>query len=175
MSSRLAVCQAISARLNVRKLPTAIVGDLKCARSLVYKVKKLKEKNGGNLQHAFKARMKTVLTPMVRACSRITYVRSSCLVWHLSSKQTSVVGVVVLLLRVPAYYVHHHFGAVPPIYLAAGVFKILFGPRLKVFSILFPVFKKLSESLELSSFLPPPLSFRAVVVTVAVVVVVVLS
>ena len=66
MSKRLSSRQAISALLDADKTPTAIVRDLKCARSLVYKVKALKQKNGGNLGHAYVPRTKTVLTPRVR-------------------------------------------------------------------------------------------------------------
>ena len=54
MSSRIETRQAISALLDAGKTPTAIVGDLGCARSMVYKVKNLK-KAGKDLGHAFKA------------------------------------------------------------------------------------------------------------------------
>ena len=58
--------RAISALLDAGKTPTAIVRDLSCARSTVYKVKNLK-KAGQGLDYAFTPQKKSVLTPRVRA------------------------------------------------------------------------------------------------------------
>ena len=66
MSERLDTRRAISRLLDAAKTPTMISKDLCCARSLVYKVKKLKEA-GLDLEHAAPPRKKRVLTPRIRA------------------------------------------------------------------------------------------------------------
>ena len=67
MSKSLATRQAISALLDVGKTPTVIAADLGCSRVTVYRVKKLKKLLGGDLGHAFGPRVKTVMTPRLRA------------------------------------------------------------------------------------------------------------
>ena len=61
-----AKCQAIAALLQVGKTPTVITKEVSCSRFLVYKVKNL-QKAGKDLGYAYTPRVKTVLTPTVRA------------------------------------------------------------------------------------------------------------
>ena len=58
MSSRIAVRQAISVLIDAGKAPTAIVRELGCSRTLVYKDKKKKEKFGNDLSHTVTPRDK---------------------------------------------------------------------------------------------------------------------
>ena len=57
---------AISALLDAGKTPTVIVRTLGCSRSVVYKVKNLKEVEGGDLGRKFSPRQRPVMTPRVR-------------------------------------------------------------------------------------------------------------
>ena len=69
MSTRKETREAILALLDAQKTPTEITKTLQCSRPLVYKVKKSKA-GGKNMDHAFAARKKTVLTPITRAAIR---------------------------------------------------------------------------------------------------------
>ena len=70
MSKRLEVRQAISALLDADKAPKDIVAALKCSRTLVFKVQRLKKAGDTDLKHAFKPRKAKTLTPRVRAAIR---------------------------------------------------------------------------------------------------------
>ena len=66
MSNWIKVRQAISGLLDAGETPTSIVRTLCCSRTLVYKVKKLKEKKDSDLGRLATLRSKRVMTPRVR-------------------------------------------------------------------------------------------------------------